>query len=589
MSSSHLFFFYLLLSSMLTSTLLANKITDDHLALLAFKNGVTSDPSGALSSWNESVHFCNWTGVSCSHKHPHRVTALDLSMSDLGGFISPSIANLSFIQSIELPVNGFSGEVPPEFGLLHRLQYLNLSYNALQGVVPVNLANCSKLRVLDLGCNQLSGSIPVELGQTLPKLEMLILHNNSLIGVIPSSIGNLSSLTVLFLMRNNLQGTIPKELGRLSYLTTFVVHVNLLNGSIPPVLFNISSLIFFSVTDNQLHGNLPPSIGAKLPRLRNLFMGGNKLSGTIPASLSNASMLQMIDFPTNKFSGTVPLVFGWMKGLVHLNLEENQFQASDANDLSFIDSLVNCSNLQGFSIANNDLGGVLPLSLANFSKELQFLFLDNNHFSGIIPRGIENLISLNLMNFGGNDLTGQIPEHIGNIPMLQRLSFADNKLTGYIPSSIGNLTHDNNNNFVESSTTSTGIKGTIGYVPPEYGLGSEVSTMGDVYSYGILVLELFTGMRPVDERFKDGMTMRKFVEICASHDRIMEVIDPSLMFSQEQDDDDIEHGDISAVRKKIECLVSVVALGLACSVESPNERLGMPDVAAQMHAIRKRC
>ncbi|KAJ0987988.1 hypothetical protein J5N97_006344 [Dioscorea zingiberensis] len=136
--------------------------------------------------------------------------------------------------------------------------------------------------------------------------------------------------------------------------------------------------------------------------------------------------------------------------------------------------------------------------------------------------------------------------------------------------------------------SSTGIKGTIGYIPPEYGLGSEVSTMGDVYSYGILVLELFTGKRPVDERFKDGMTMRNFVEICASPVRIMEVIDPS-MFSQ-LEDDGIEHGDISVdERKKIEyCLVSVVALGLACSVESPNERLGMTDVAAQMHAIRKR-
>ncbi|KAJ0987965.1 hypothetical protein J5N97_006321 [Dioscorea zingiberensis] len=182
-----------------------------------------------------------------------------------------------------------------------------------------------------------------------------------------------------------------------------------------------------------------------------------------------------------------------MNALLSLNLEMNQFQASDAKDLSFIDSLVNCSNLQSFSIYMNDLGGVLPLSLANFSKELWFLAMNYNHFSGIIPHGIENLISLKVMDF--------------------------------------------------------------------------------------------TGKRPVDERFKDGMTMRKFVEICASHDRIMEVIDQSI-FSQEQEDGDTEHGDISAVRKKMECLVSVVALGLACSVESPNERLGMTDVAAQMHAFR---
>ncbi|KAM0944202.1 putative protein kinase RLK-Pelle-LRR-XII-1 family [Dioscorea sansibarensis] len=137
-------------------------------------------------------------------------------------------------------------------------------------------------------------------------------------------------------------------------------------------------------------------------------------------------------------------------------------------------------------------------------------------------------------------------------------------------------------NSSQGSTISSAIKGTIGYVPPEYGLGSEVSTMGDVYSYGILLLELFTGKRPVDERFMDGLTMRKFVEIYASPERIMEVMDPA-MFSQ---DDDILYGE-KTVRKSItECLVSVVALGLACSVESPNERRIMSGVAAQMHAVR---
>ncbi|KAJ0960070.1 hypothetical protein J5N97_000129 [Dioscorea zingiberensis] len=338
-----------------------------------------------------------------------------------------------------------------------------------------------------------TGSIPVELGQTLPKLEKLVLANNSLSGAIPSSIGNLSSLILLSLGLNNLQGIIPEELGRLSNLIKFQVTENSLNGSIPPVLYNISSLIFFSVGGNELHGSLPTSLGANLPLLTTLLLGGNKFSGTIPASLSNASMLQIIDLSTNKFSGTVPPVFGGMNALFILNLEVNQFQASDAKDLSFIDSLVNCSTLSILSIADNDLGGVLPLSLANFSKEFSVLAMDYNHFSGIIPHGIENLISLYVMDF--------------------------------------------------------------------------------------------IGKRPVDERFKDGMTMRKFVEICASHDRIMEAIDPS-MFSQEQEDDDIEHGGILSVRKKIECLVSVVALGLACSVDSPNERLGMTDVAAQMHAVR---
>ncbi|RCU34859.1 hypothetical protein DVA76_18880, partial [Acinetobacter baumannii] len=74
----------------------------DGLALLAFKHGITEDPFQVLSSWNDSLHFCQWQGVICSRRHHQRVTALNLSVHGLVGHMSPHIGNLSFLKKINL-------------------------------------------------------------------------------------------------------------------------------------------------------------------------------------------------------------------------------------------------------------------------------------------------------------------------------------------------------------------------------------------------------------------------------------------------------------------------------------------------------
>ena len=135
----------------------------DHQALLAIKDLIQGDPLDALSSWNHSIHFCNWQGVSCGHRH-QRVTVLNLSSLALVGSVSPQIGNLTFLRMIDLANNTFHGEIPQELGKLFRLQYLMLSNNSLQGEFPTNMTHCSHLRVIGVFNNNLRGKIPIELG-----------------------------------------------------------------------------------------------------------------------------------------------------------------------------------------------------------------------------------------------------------------------------------------------------------------------------------------------------------------------------------------------------------------------------------------
>ncbi|KHG22857.1 hypothetical protein F383_29431 [Gossypium arboreum] len=83
-------------------------------------------------------------------------------------------------------------------------------------------------------------------------------------------------------------------------------------------------------------------------------------------------------------------------------------------------------------------------------------------------------------------------------------------------------------NYSANESGSLGLRGTIGYAPPEYGMGSELSTNGDVYSYGILLLEMLTGKRPTNERFKEGLSLHNFVK-AALPSRVVEIIDPILL------------------------------------------------------------
>ena len=136
-------------------------------------------------------------------------------------------------------------------------------------------------------------------------------------------------------------------------------------------------------------------------------------------------------------------------------------------------------------------------------------------------------------------------------------------------------------------------------------MDGEVSTKGDVYSYEIFLLEMFLGKRPTDEIFKDGLNLHNFAKM-ALPERLVQIVD-SILLPREIEEtqtstlarEDNNENEIQADEETLDivnlcqidanvhkCLVSVLQIGLACSMELPKERMNMEEVTKEMHSIK---
>ncbi|CAH1434781.1 unnamed protein product [Lactuca virosa] len=182
-------------------------IIADRLALTRFRSAVR----GNTLRWNISNPSpCLWQGVTCDNSS-NRVTALRLPGSRLSG---------------QIPLNSI--------GSLTQLQALSLRGNLLSGEIPQDLEFCSELDMLNLQNNRFSGEIPVTLFR-LSNLTRLDISGNNFSGEISPNFSNLTRLTLLFLQNNQFTGQIP-DIN--TSLTQFNVSMNRLNGSIPTRLAN---------------------------------------------------------------------------------------------------------------------------------------------------------------------------------------------------------------------------------------------------------------------------------------------------------------------------------------------------------------
>jgi serine/threonine protein kinase len=118
----------------------------------------------------------------------------------------------------------------------------------------------------------------------------------------------------------------------------------------------------------------------------------------------------------------------------------------------------------------------------------------------------------------------------------------------------------------------------------EYGLGNEVSTHGDVYSFGILLLEMFTTKRPTANEFEEAIGLRNYVQM-AVPDRVSIIVDQQLL-TEIQDDEPSTSNSSSIRGVRIACITSILQVGICCSDETPTDGPSIGDALKELQAIR---
>ncbi|KAF6153425.1 hypothetical protein GIB67_003615 [Kingdonia uniflora] len=194
---------------------------------------------------------------------------LELTSNILTGSIPPHIGNLTNLKFLNLPCNTFSGNFPQILCCGGSLEQFVIAFNNFTGPIPKGLKNCSSIVRVRLDRNQLAYNISEAFGVN-PKLnymdlshnnlygELSHLSNNGFNGSIPSQIGDLISLGILLdLSHNALTGDIPSEIGSLRNLENLNLSHNMLSSHIPFSFEEMKSLLSIDVSYNQLEGSIP--------------------------------------------------------------------------------------------------------------------------------------------------------------------------------------------------------------------------------------------------------------------------------------------------------------------------------------------
>ncbi|CAJ1974463.1 unnamed protein product [Sphenostylis stenocarpa] len=534
-----------------------------------------------------------------------RLTFLDLAMNRLGGTIPREIFQISGLRILNLEGNSLHGSLPPEVGTLKQLETMNISGNQLSGNIPKEMEACSMLKSLVMARNKFNGSIPTNFGK-LASLETLDLSSNDLTGRIPESLEKLQYIHTLNLSFNHLEGEVPMK-GLFMSLTKFDLRGN--NNLCSPNKETAQKLGVLLCVGKKKRKILLPIVlavvGATALSISTLFVFWTMMSREKKRKEGEISVLSTplqglpqnisygdIRIATNNFAAENLLGKGGF-GSVYMGVFS--FSTGETATLAVkVLDLQQSKASKSFNAECEVLKNVRHRNLVKVITSCSSLDYNGEEFKALVMQFLPN---------------GNLDENIHRedeksgsfLTLMQRLNIAID-----VASAVDYLHHDCDppivhcdlkpsnvlldenmvarvtdfglarflsQNTSEKQSSTLGLKGSIGYIAPEYGQGGKTSTEGDVYSFGTLLLEMFTAKKPSDEMFKEGLSLNKFVS-AMDENEVLKVADGRLI------------NDFESWKQSSKCIVDVIKVGLCCTTDQPKKRWSMREASSKLQAIK---
>ncbi|GLT75538.1 hypothetical protein SLA2020_472550 [Shorea laevis] len=557
---------------------------------------------------------------------------VNVSNNRMNGQIPAEIGKLcGSLKILDASVNQISGPIPPSLGQLGSLVALNLSGNALEDEIPEGVGQIKSLKYLSVAGNNLTGSIPSSFGQ-LPSLEVLDLSSNSLSGEIPADLVNLRNLTILLLNNNRLSGHIPSGLANVTMLSAFNVSFNNLSGPLPSnnSLVKCSSVVgnpylqpcralSSTVPSSNLQAGENSQDSAAPPPENLVPSSGNGAFNSIEiASIASASAIVSVLIalvilflytrkwnPKSRISATKKEVTIFMEIGTPLTFDDVVHATGNFN-------ASNCIGHGGFGatykaeISPGVLVAIKRLAIGRFQGHQQFdaeiktlgrlrhpnlVTLIGYHSSDTEMFLIYNYLpGGNLEKFIQERSTRAVDWRVLYkiaLDIARALAYLHDQCVPRIlhrdvkPSNI--LLDDDHNAYLSDfglarllgtseTHATTGVAGTFGYVAPEYAMTCRVSDKADVYSYGVVLLELLSDKKALDPSFSpygNGFNIVQWACMLLRQGQAKEFFTAGLWDAGPHDD-----------------LVEVLHLAVVCTVDSLSTRPTMKQVVRRLKQLQ---